>query len=56
MICVHVPQTTHFDAVAKTWEDGPYMFILNVGEVKVKDKDQAPDPAKPRPHWSLQRQ
>ncbi|TMS07592.1 Transmembrane protein 87A [Larimichthys crocea] len=49
-------KTTHFDAVAKTWEDGPYMFILNVGEVKVKDKDQAPDPAKPRPHWSLQLQ
>ncbi|XP_039985804.1 transmembrane protein 87A isoform X2 [Xiphias gladius] len=45
---------SHFDAVAKTWEDGPYMFILNIREIK--DKNRAPDPANPPAPWSLQLQ
>ncbi|XP_044059871.1 transmembrane protein 87A-like isoform X2 [Siniperca chuatsi] len=42
------------DAVAESWEDGPYMFILNIREIK--DKNQAPDPANPPTPWSLQLQ
>nr|XP_057935602.1 transmembrane protein 87A-like isoform X2 [Doryrhamphus excisus] len=45
---------THFDAVAESWEDGPYMFIVHIREVK--EKSQAPDPAHTPPHWSLQLQ
>lgn len=41
----------HFDAVAESWEDGPYMFILYIQEV---NKNRAPDPAAATP-WSLQR-
>ncbi|KAF3847175.1 hypothetical protein F7725_020203 [Dissostichus mawsoni] len=41
-----------FSAVAETWEDGPYMFIL-----KIKDNARAPDiantPNTPKP-WKLQ--
>ncbi|XP_068441161.1 transmembrane protein 87A-like isoform X2 [Clinocottus analis] len=41
----------HLDMVAETWEDGPYMFILSVQEVK--DKSRALDPANPPTPWSL---
>ncbi|XP_059187260.1 transmembrane protein 87A-like isoform X2 [Centropristis striata] len=41
---------SHFDAVAQTWEDGPYMFILNIKEIR--DKSSAPEPAP----WSMQLQ
>lgn len=44
----------HFDAVAETWEDGPYMFILHI--VELKEKSRAPDPANPPAPWSLQLQ
>ncbi|CAK6980146.1 Hypothetical predicted protein [Scomber scombrus] len=44
----------HFDAVAESWEDGPYMFILNI--LEVKDKSRAPDPNNPPAPWSLQLQ
>ncbi|XP_056296436.1 transmembrane protein 87A-like [Pseudoliparis swirei] len=44
----------HFDVVAETWEDGPYMFILSVQEVK--DKSRTPDPANPPTPWTLQLQ
>ncbi|XP_041796538.1 transmembrane protein 87A isoform X2 [Chelmon rostratus] len=44
----------HFDAVAESWEDGPYMFILNIREIK--DRNRAPDPASPPASWSLQLQ
>ncbi|XP_069029274.1 transmembrane protein 87A isoform X1 [Embiotoca jacksoni] len=45
----------HFDAVAKSWEDGPYMFILNVTEIK--DKSRASDAAaNPLTPWSMQLQ
>ncbi|XP_076590898.1 transmembrane protein 87A isoform X2 [Chaetodon auriga] len=44
----------HFDAVAESWEDGPYMFILNIREIK--DKSRAPDPPSPSAPWSLQLQ
>ncbi|XP_070826219.1 transmembrane protein 87A [Chaetodon trifascialis] len=44
----------HFDAVAESWEDGPYMFILNIREVK--DKSRAPDPLSQPAPWSLQLQ
>ncbi|XP_050921564.1 LOW QUALITY PROTEIN: transmembrane protein 87A-like [Lates calcarifer] len=33
------------DVVAESWEDGPYMFILNIREIK--------DPANPPTPWSL---
>ncbi|XP_074497111.1 transmembrane protein 87A isoform X1 [Sebastes fasciatus] len=39
------------DVVAQSWEDGPYMFILNIKEIK--NKSQAADPPAP---WSLQLQ
>ncbi|KAG7224432.1 hypothetical protein INR49_015096 [Caranx melampygus] len=44
-------ETPHYplDAVAQSWEDGPYMFILHIGEIK----DKASDPATT---WSLQLQ
>ncbi|XP_019723713.1 transmembrane protein 87A isoform X1 [Hippocampus comes] len=37
----------HFDAVAESWADGPYMFLLSVQEIK--DKNRAPEPAR----WNL---
>ncbi|XP_054649439.1 transmembrane protein 87A-like isoform X2 [Dunckerocampus dactyliophorus] len=45
---------THFDAVAESWEDGPYMFIVHIREIK--DNNQEPDPAHAPPPWSLQLQ
>lgn len=44
----------HFDAVAESWEDGPYMFILSIKEIK--DRSRAPDPANPPAPWNLQLQ
>ncbi|XP_036932468.1 transmembrane protein 87A isoform X1 [Acanthopagrus latus] len=44
----------YFDAVAESWEDGPYMFILNIREIK--DKSRANDPVNPPQPWSLQLQ
>ncbi|XP_068572626.1 transmembrane protein 87A-like isoform X2 [Cebidichthys violaceus] len=44
----------HFDVVAESWEDGPYMFILSIKEIK--DKSRAPDPANPPTPWTLQMQ
>ncbi|XP_051255610.1 transmembrane protein 87A-like isoform X2 [Dicentrarchus labrax] len=49
----------HFDAVAESWEDGPYMFILHIREIK--DKSRVPDPAAAAAAaatspWSLQLQ
>uniref|UniRef100_A0A671TS10 Zgc:162698 n=1 Tax=Sparus aurata TaxID=8175 RepID=A0A671TS10_SPAAU len=44
----------YFDAVAESWEDGPYMFILYIREIK--DKSRANDPANPPQPWSLQLQ
>uniref|UniRef100_A0AAY5L020 Zgc:162698 n=1 Tax=Esox lucius TaxID=8010 RepID=A0AAY5L020_ESOLU len=29
-----LPPQHHFDAVARTWDDGPYMFIVHIEEVK----------------------
>ncbi|XP_078138484.1 transmembrane protein 87A-like, partial [Centroberyx gerrardi] len=43
---------THFDAVAQSWEDGPYMFILSIQEIR--EKARAPDPANPPKPWSIQ--
>ncbi|XP_074536471.1 transmembrane protein 87A isoform X2 [Halichoeres trimaculatus] len=37
--------------VARSWEDGPYMFILNIGEIK--DSKSSSTPTAP---WSLQLQ
>ncbi|XP_058490579.1 transmembrane protein 87A-like isoform X1 [Solea solea] len=46
---------SHLAAVAESWEDGPYMFILNIREIK--DKNQAgADAANPPPPWSIQLQ
>ncbi|XP_061828256.1 transmembrane protein 87A isoform X2 [Nerophis lumbriciformis] len=42
----------HFDAVAESWEDGPYMFVVNIREIK--ENNRAPDPAHPTPPWGLQ--
>ncbi|XP_023252933.1 transmembrane protein 87A-like isoform X1 [Seriola lalandi dorsalis] len=42
------------DAVAQSWEDGPYMFILNIKESK--DNSQGPESANPPTTWSLQLQ
>ncbi|XP_068173962.1 transmembrane protein 87A-like isoform X2 [Antennarius striatus] len=39
---------TQFDVVAKTWEDGPYMFIVSIKEI---GKSRASEHAGP---WSLQ--
>ncbi|XP_029302442.1 transmembrane protein 87A [Cottoperca gobio] len=46
-----VAAPAHFDAVAESWEDGPYMFILHIEE-----KNRAPDGANPPTPWSLQLQ
>uniref|UniRef100_UPI0037E76291 transmembrane protein 87A n=1 Tax=Semicossyphus pulcher TaxID=241346 RepID=UPI0037E76291 len=49
---------SHFDVVAESWEDGPYMFILRIEESK-DTKSRAPEhanPANPPPPWSLQLQ
>ncbi|XP_049432211.1 transmembrane protein 87A-like [Epinephelus fuscoguttatus] len=46
------PAHRHFDAVALSWEDGPYMFILNIKEIKEKNRASANPPAP----WSLQLQ
>nr|XP_046246104.1 transmembrane protein 87A-like [Scatophagus argus]XP_046246105.1 transmembrane protein 87A-like [Scatophagus argus] len=40
--------------VAESWEDGPYMFLLNIREIR--DKSRPPDPANPPAPWSLQLQ
>ncbi|XP_051813966.1 LOW QUALITY PROTEIN: transmembrane protein 87A-like [Acanthochromis polyacanthus] len=40
----------HFYAVAQSWEDGPYMFILSIEEIKDKSRP-TPEGANP---WSLQ--
>uniref|UniRef100_A0AAQ4RLF8 Zgc:162698 n=1 Tax=Gasterosteus aculeatus aculeatus TaxID=481459 RepID=A0AAQ4RLF8_GASAC len=39
------------DVVAKTWEDGPYMFIL-----RIKEKSKTHEPANPPTPWTLQLQ
>ncbi|XP_029922638.1 transmembrane protein 87A isoform X2 [Myripristis murdjan] len=44
---------SHFDAVAVSWEDGPYMFILHI--VEIKDRKSAVANMLPKP-WSLQLQ
>lgn len=44
----------HPYAVAQSWEDGPYMFILSITEIK--DKSRAPDSAPPPTPWSIQLQ
>ncbi|KAJ4935560.1 hypothetical protein JOQ06_017092, partial [Pogonophryne albipinna] len=41
-----------FSAVAETWEDGPYMFILKIKEIK--DNALAPDIANTLEPWKLQ--
>ncbi|XP_034054959.1 transmembrane protein 87A [Gymnodraco acuticeps] len=41
-----------FSAVAETWEDGPYMFILKIKEIK--DNAWAPDIANTLEPWKLQ--
>ncbi|XP_060890286.1 transmembrane protein 87A-like, partial [Labrus mixtus] len=49
----------HLDLVAESWEDGPYMFILSVAEIK-DQKSRAPDhansanSANPPAPWSVQ--
>ncbi|XP_030599911.1 transmembrane protein 87A isoform X2 [Archocentrus centrarchus] len=40
-----------FDVVAQSWEDGPYVFILNI--IEIKEKITSPDHNNP---WSLQLQ
>uniref|UniRef100_A0A8C5DVL1 Transmembrane protein 87A-like n=1 Tax=Gouania willdenowi TaxID=441366 RepID=A0A8C5DVL1_GOUWI len=40
----------HVDAVAQSWDDGPYMFILHVSEVGAKSKKPSVEVAP----WSLQ--
>ncbi|XP_031728350.1 transmembrane protein 87A isoform X4 [Anarrhichthys ocellatus] len=46
--------SSQFDVVAESWEDGPYMFILSIKEIK--DKSRASDPANPPTPWTLQLQ
>ncbi len=48
VLCLAAQVASHsdLDVVAESWEDGPYMFILNIAEIK--DKTRVPDP------WSLQ--
>ncbi|XP_054868395.1 transmembrane protein 87A-like isoform X2 [Amphiprion ocellaris] len=43
----------HFDAVAQSWEDGPYMFILSIKEIKDKSRVTTEGTTNP---WSLQLQ
>lgn len=45
----------HFAAVAKSWEDGPYMFILYVREVKEKSQTTT-DTANSAAPWSIHSQ
>ncbi|XP_068507429.1 transmembrane protein 87A-like isoform X2 [Syngnathus scovelli] len=40
----------HFDAVAQSWADAPYMFLLSIQEIKERNLAPAPTP------WSLQLQ
>lgn len=47
--------SSHFDAVAQSWEDGPYMFILHVQEVR-DQSGRAPEATKATAPWKLQRQ
>ncbi|XP_060929063.1 transmembrane protein 87A-like [Limanda limanda] len=42
----------HFGAVAESWEDGPYMFILKIQETKDKSQEAATVPTP----WSMQLQ
>ncbi|XP_062242036.1 transmembrane protein 87A-like [Platichthys flesus] len=42
----------HFGVVAQSWEDGPYMFILNIREIKDKSQDASNTPTP----WSMQLQ
>ncbi|XP_076002034.1 transmembrane protein 87A [Genypterus blacodes] len=42
---------SHFDDVAESWEDGPYMFILSITEIA--DTARAPDPATRPTPWSV---
>ncbi|KAM4627866.1 transmembrane protein 87A isoform 2-T2 [Polymixia lowei] len=44
----------HLDVVAKSWEDSPYMFILQIKEIR--DRSRAPDPASTPTPWSMQLQ
>ncbi|KAM9853693.1 transmembrane protein 87A [Aulostomus maculatus] len=48
-----VPAHPHFDAVAQSWEDSPYMFILHIREIR---DSRAPDLASPPTPWSRQLQ
>ncbi|XP_041653589.1 transmembrane protein 87A isoform X2 [Cheilinus undulatus] len=54
-----VAAPSHLDVVAESWEDGPYMFILSIAEIK-DPKSRAPNPASsannanPPASWSLQ--
>ncbi|XP_026233056.1 lung_7-TM_R domain-containing protein [Anabas testudineus] len=47
-----VSDDTELNLVAKSWEDGPYVFILNITEIK--NKNGAPNSASPPTPWSLQ--
>ncbi|XP_041730883.1 transmembrane protein 87A isoform X2 [Coregonus clupeaformis] len=42
----------HFDADAQTWEDGPYMFIIHIQEIKEKSST-ATDSVPPQ-NWVIQ--
>ncbi|XP_024910850.1 transmembrane protein 87A isoform X2 [Cynoglossus semilaevis] len=50
-----VEAAPHFAAVAKSWEDGPYMFILYVREVKEKSQTTT-DTANSAAPWSIHMQ
>ncbi|XP_041733399.1 transmembrane protein 87A isoform X2 [Coregonus clupeaformis] len=42
----------HFHAVAQTWEDGPYMFIVHIQEIK--EKSSAATDSVPPQNWDIQ--
>ncbi|KAM8904715.1 transmembrane protein 87A isoform 2-T2 [Spinachia spinachia] len=52
---MQMPQiASSWDVVAKTWEDGPYMFILRIKEIReTKEKSKAHEPVHLTP-WTLQ--
>ncbi|CAJ1066290.1 transmembrane protein 87A isoform X2 [Xyrichtys novacula] len=55
------PLPAHLDVVAKSWEDGPYMFILSITENKdsksrASEHANAASNANPPAPWSLQLQ
>nr|XP_023838314.1 transmembrane protein 87A isoform X2 [Salvelinus alpinus] len=44
----------NFDAVAQTWDDGPYMFIVHIQEIK--QKSSATTDSVPTQNWNIQLQ